>query len=112
MGENGFYRRADQNSNWRPGNKTTESVCRYCKQSGHLINVCPTRPPRGQQRNRRNFQPVKRPTPPASPEPLPSDMYWPALIPNKDSGDNIPKLHHIWATGPLSDESSDSDSEN
>ena len=85
-----FRSRADQNTNWRSRERITPiiPICRYCKQEGHDISECPTRPPRRNERfprrdehpPRRNEQyPRRDERPKQQNEPNISEMYWPTL---------------------------------
>ena len=93
-------------------------TCRYCKQPGHIIKDCPTRPPRsnnrGRGRGRGGYRqaPRRERTPPASPEKLPSEMYWPSLISQPEEGKKVP-IQGVWASGSILDaiKESQSDSE-
>ncbi len=71
-------------------------VCRYCKEEGHLIKNCPTCPERRFTRNVRTEPPTEKPIP----LPIPAEMSWPALT---EQDENELELQGSWATGNIRD---------
>ena len=102
--------RADQDTNWRVHKPLTNiPTCRYCKQNGHNISECPTRPPRRNERPpRRNERPPRRNERPPRhndqhSEEAPSEMFWPNLCREKKEDPTAVTLQGAWGENNLLD---------